>query len=41
VPLSTPACCMPADFLTNWINAVKFRASVLYARGSRVMSGVF
>ena len=37
----TPDASMPADFLTKWINAVKFRASLLYARGSRVMSGVF
>ena len=37
----TPDDSMAADFLTEWINAVKVRASLRYARGSRVESGVF
>ena len=37
----TPDGSMAADFLTKWINAMKFRASLRYASGSRVKSGVF
>ena len=37
----TPDPSMPSDFLTKWIDSVKFRASLLYARGQRVASGIF
>ena len=34
----TPDADMPADFLTKWINAVKLRESLMYARGDRSSS---